>query len=396
LRIAALLAAFLVVSCGSDESTGPTEPDNAPVISSITPTMGEIGTEVTITGRRFSPIPDSNHVAVGLMSATVLSASDTQLVVTVPPGATTGNVVVQVGKVTGESSEEFRVFWKPVEYAAGSLAIADICWTGKRFVAVGGSGVILTSPNGTDWSVGYSGLHTNLLSVTGRTETETGEETIVAVGDQATVITSHDGQSWTPRSVQVDPADQLYRVATSGNTFAVIPSSGNYVLSSPYGVSWAREPLVADLSLRGLLYADTFVVFTVNDTIFYSPNGDEWTTIQSNLTAPAMLDGAFSGRRVVIVKPASLLTIVSVASGMWSDASPAKSLMSSFDDIAWTGGIFVVAGQGESILSFSGTIWRKHATFPVSFTGKHHLACSDSLCVAIGGFGNLAMIWEKP
>lgn len=288
------------------------------------------------------------------------------------------------------------MLWTPVAYAPGSLAVADICWTGKRFVAVGGSGVILTSPNGVDWSVGYSGLHTNLLGVTGRTESETGEETIVAVGDQATVIVSHDGQSWTPRSVPVDPSDQLYRVAASRSNFAVIPSSGDYVLSSSDGVSWASEPLVADLSLRGILYADTFVVFTVNDTIFYSANGDEWTTIQSNLTAPAMRDGAFSGRRVVIVKPASLLTIVSVASGMWSDASPAKSLMSSFDDIAWTGGIFVVAGQGESILSFSGTIWRKHATFPIDLGGTHHLACSDSLCVAIGGFGNSVMIWEKP
>ena len=56
----------------------------APVISSISPTSVEPGSQVTINGTGFNPIANQNIVIIGNWSAHVVSASATQLVVEVP------------------------------------------------------------------------------------------------------------------------------------------------------------------------------------------------------------------------------------------------------------------------------------------------------------------------
>jgi gliding motility-associated-like protein len=77
------------------------EPELA--VSSITPLSGAIGTSVTIAGTEFDPVAASNIVRFNGLAATVTSASATSLVVTVPPGATTGSLTVTVSckTVTG-------------------------------------------------------------------------------------------------------------------------------------------------------------------------------------------------------------------------------------------------------------------------------------------------------
>ena len=82
----------------------------APVVSSFSPTEGEVDTEVTITGVNFSATPSANEVRFGgVMAAAPTSASTTSLVVLVPSGAVTGRVSVAVGGQTGTSSENFTV-----------------------------------------------------------------------------------------------------------------------------------------------------------------------------------------------------------------------------------------------------------------------------------------------
>ncbi len=80
-----------------------------PTITSFTPTSGPIGTAVTITGSRFSATKTSNTVKFNGTAATVSSASTTQLVVTVPTGATTGSITVTVSGQTATSGTNFTV-----------------------------------------------------------------------------------------------------------------------------------------------------------------------------------------------------------------------------------------------------------------------------------------------
>jgi RHS repeat-associated protein len=75
-------------------------------IISFSPKAGPVGTTVTIYGTGFSATPSQNTVKFHGTIASISSASATQLVVTVPSGATTGtiNVTSPGGSVTSSSS----------------------------------------------------------------------------------------------------------------------------------------------------------------------------------------------------------------------------------------------------------------------------------------------------
>lgn len=74
----------------------------APVIDSIDPNVLSVGQEVTIRGRNFNEVAALNIVNFGAVTATVRSATPTQLVASVPAGSTTGTLKVAVDG--GESS----------------------------------------------------------------------------------------------------------------------------------------------------------------------------------------------------------------------------------------------------------------------------------------------------
>lgn len=89
------------VACiGLAESDSWARSDLGLFIASLSPRSGNSGTMVTITGRGFSPNPANNRVAFNGVSASVGSASATGLTVTVPSGATTGTLTIQVGNLT--------------------------------------------------------------------------------------------------------------------------------------------------------------------------------------------------------------------------------------------------------------------------------------------------------
>jgi len=71
----------------------------APSIASLNPTSGLVGTSVTIAGANFGATQGTSTVKFNGTAATPTSWSATSIVVKVPAGATTGNVVVTVGGV---------------------------------------------------------------------------------------------------------------------------------------------------------------------------------------------------------------------------------------------------------------------------------------------------------
>ncbi|WP_299464298.1 IPT/TIG domain-containing protein [uncultured Microscilla sp.] len=91
-----------------------------PVITDFTPKAGTIDTEVVITGANFDPTATNNTVKFNGTVAIVTAATATELKVTVPNGATTGKITVEVGGKTATSTADFTI----IENAA-DLAIAD-------------------------------------------------------------------------------------------------------------------------------------------------------------------------------------------------------------------------------------------------------------------------------
>src|SRR5262249_47915656 len=68
-----------------------------PTVTSVSPTTGPVGTQVTINGSGFGSSQGSNSVTFNSGSASVTSWSDTQIVATVPSTASAGPVRVTVG-----------------------------------------------------------------------------------------------------------------------------------------------------------------------------------------------------------------------------------------------------------------------------------------------------------
>jgi hypothetical protein len=87
----------VVVTVGGVQSNGVTfTVVPAPSITGINPTSGPLGTSVTITGTNFGSSQSSSTVSFNGLAGAPTSWSATSIVVPVPNGATTGNVVVTV------------------------------------------------------------------------------------------------------------------------------------------------------------------------------------------------------------------------------------------------------------------------------------------------------------
>jgi YD repeat-containing protein len=82
---------------------------NDVLILDFVPQRGIPGTIVTIRGANFSPDPGQNQVTFNGRGATVQTASDTQLRVTVPAGATTGPIAITAPLGSALSAEPFVV-----------------------------------------------------------------------------------------------------------------------------------------------------------------------------------------------------------------------------------------------------------------------------------------------
>jgi hypothetical protein len=89
-------------------------------ISSFTPNRGNAGTSVTIVGTGFSTTPTSNTVKFNGSSATVTTATATQLVVIAPSGVTTGPISITKNSTSVTSAIPFTV----VTGAVGSPTIS--------------------------------------------------------------------------------------------------------------------------------------------------------------------------------------------------------------------------------------------------------------------------------
>lgn len=117
-----------------------------PVITSFSPEAGGIGYNVTLTGSNFATLVDQNVVTVNGVPASVMSASSTQLVITIPQGATTGKIAVTVKGKSFISQHDFIIiptnewqevadFTGPARYYGVSFSIGTKGYiaTGRKF-----------------------------------------------------------------------------------------------------------------------------------------------------------------------------------------------------------------------------------------------------------------------
>jgi hypothetical protein len=162
-----------------------------------------------------------------------------------------------------------------------------IAFGGGLFVAVGDSGLILTSPNDTTWTNQISGTTKCLRSV--------GHPGgyFTAVGDSGTILTSLDGIVWTN---QTSGTIKNLNAVSSGNLFGggsirgiktvAIGDSGIILTSSDSGKTWNSQTSGTTNTLWG--------IFCLGDDLnghwlFYITVGAQGTILTSytNVTSPS-------------------------------------------------------------------------------------------------------------
>lgn len=81
----------------------------SPIIQSFSPEFGTPGNTVTITGANFGSTPTENIVKFSGVTASITSASQTQLTVIVPNGASTGKISLTVKERSFTTTADFQV-----------------------------------------------------------------------------------------------------------------------------------------------------------------------------------------------------------------------------------------------------------------------------------------------
>jgi len=154
-----MATALLTTGCGSTSRIIVNPQGTTPTITTLSATTGAAGTTITITGTNLGSTQGSSTVEFNGTIATVTSWSNTSIVVTVPAGATSGNVVVTVAGVAS-NGVGFTVQVNPTptltSLSATSGAIGDsITITGANLGSTQGSSTVEfngTIATVTSWS----------------------------------------------------------------------------------------------------------------------------------------------------------------------------------------------------------------------------------------------------
>ena len=114
-----MTAIFIIEGCSKSNNSSKGNSNNGPAqITGISPAEGPQGTHITISGKGFNSTASLDTVFINGKQATVVSATDTQLVVTVPALAGTGDVSVNVKS----SSATGPLFTYDYQYMVSTLA----------------------------------------------------------------------------------------------------------------------------------------------------------------------------------------------------------------------------------------------------------------------------------
>jgi hypothetical protein len=104
----------------------------------------------------------------------------------------------------------------------------NIIYANCMFVIIGTGGTIVTSSNGINWEERTSTVSSNLSSIV------YGKQIFVCVGSFGIILTSHDGSTWTPVTTNI--TGSLYGVVYGNEMFVAVGADG--IFTSDDGFTW--------------------------------------------------------------------------------------------------------------------------------------------------------------
>jgi RHS repeat-associated protein len=229
----------------------------APSITSLSVTTAAAGAPVTIAGANFGSPQGSSTVEFNGSTATVTSWGTTSIAVTVPAGATTGSVVVNVGGVNSNGIS-FTVVPAPT---LASLSITSgmvgevVTVSGANFGSTQGSGILTfngTAATATSWSASSIVVKVPSGATTGNVVVTADGVASNGMAFTVTLIPT----AWTDADVGAVGLAGSATYASSTETFT-LNGSGTGVFSSADEVNFAYQPLSGDGSIVARVVSQT-------------------------------------------------------------------------------------------------------------------------------------------
>lgn len=276
------------------------------------------------------------------------------------------NLYVMVGHNRTILTSSNGTDWSLTTLSFGEVtALYGVCWAGDRFVIAGYGGYIITSIDGVNWTLAASGITattTYCYSVVWSEQLSM----LVAVGDPGVIKTSVDSVNWTSRTSGTTAT--LTNGIYANSQFVVI--GNNVVLTSPDGITWTTRTLPVATSLWAICYIpeqSLYVIGGSNGRIFTSSDGITWT-LAVTVGTDVIYSIAWSGSRLVVVNSRgdiyfSMLNPPPGSLGL-SASSYGSPYALSINSVSFINGYFYAAGGANTIGGFilrstTGEIWEE-------------------------------------
>lgn len=160
------------------------------------------------------------------------------------------------GGATTWTSPDGSIFTYHDPATGSSSVLKDITWNGTDiYVAVGYSGLVVSSIDGAIWSTETSNTLNNLYAL------DHGGGQYVAVGATGIIVTSSEGKVWTQQDSTI--TSSLYDVVHTGTEYVAVGATGQ-ILTSPDGVSWSTEQHTY-ITYNGVAWNGSALVIVGND-----------------------------------------------------------------------------------------------------------------------------------
>jgi subtilisin family serine protease len=267
------------------------------------------------------------------------------------------------------------------------FALRGAVWDGGNFILVGDGGVILDSADGVNWAPQFGGTRTSLEDVIG------GPGGFLAVGEGGHVRFSADGQSWQDR--EPSSAGRLLGAAANASLFVQVGQGGEILSSTNGGQSWTERMRVPHRSFEAVAFGNLFVAVGEGGIIYTSSNGTAWQE-RSSPTQSRLRAVAYNGSSWRAVGQDG--TILQSTNGTtWSLVSggPATTLRG----VTHNGLFWIAVGDGGRIYaSTDGLAWT-NVPSPTTRT-LNAVASSGGTVFAVGNRGTLltsadGLVWES-
>ncbi|WP_435302842.1 beta strand repeat-containing protein, partial [Flavobacterium aestuarii] len=275
-----------------------------------------------------------------------------------------------------------------VRNSTGNI-LNDIIYANSLYVAVGGSGTILTSPDAVNWTTRTSGHTATLFSIA------YGNGKFVAVGNNK-ITTSSDGITWSSVASTTVFANTIY---LSGVRFI----NGNFVMvgdfgaiaTSTDGTSWTKrqENALNGSDVPWLLEVTfgtgTYCAVSDEGAILTSTNLTTWTPRTSGTTSK-LTSVIYDMGKFVAAGAISVPVLTSPDGSTWTaNTNPVSSVI--VGGLTSTGNKFVSVGGNSTVMaSPDGQAWTQVTTTGLGTNLLNSVIFTGTQFVAVGSGGLIA------